>query len=513
MLAGIGEDSGLAEAPVLKRLLLLLALLALAMPVRAQDRVVIASGVDVVGLDALGVIVLNPDRSLMDHISDTLLRWVAPGKLAPFLATSWSNIDPLTWELHLREGVTFQDGEPFDAESVKFSYETVLDPANKAPARADHTFVDHVQVIDPHTVRIITKTPYPTAPNQFTMLHMMPPAYVRKVGIDAYRQHPVGTGPYKFVEHVRDDHVTLQAWDGYWGGPQPIKTIIYRPIKEDAARVAALLAGEVDMVMDVPPEMVPLIQRTKGMAVKMVPSARVYVMTLSTLFPDYPTTKQPVREAINYGIDRASLNKNILGGTGAPSSWINPNTFGFNPDLKPLPYDPARAKKLLAEAGYPGGVDLVLDAPAGKYVKDKEIAEAMAGQLSQAGIRTTVKTYEWGVLTKRIWSHQASPLALFAWGDTRGDPGSVNKLVLQTGATWSQGKDAKLDALIDRIEGEMNPETRKALIYEEQAYLRETFPIASVVQLGAIFGTSAKLDWWQPRPDEKVWLYKTPKLP
>ena len=493
----------------MKRLALLALLLSLAAaPGRAQERVVIAGGVDPVGLDALGVIVLNPDRSLMDHISDTLLRWIEPGKLAPLLATSWTNIDPVTWELKLREGVKFQDGEPFDAAAVKFSYETVLDPANKSPSRADHTFVDHVEVVDPHTVRIVTKEPYPIAPNQFTMLHMMPPDYVRKVGVAGYRQHPIGTGPYKFVEHVPDDHVTLEAWDGYWGGKQRIKTIIYRPIKEDAARVAALLAGEIDMAMDVPPELLPMVQRAKGLAIKMVPSARVYLMTLSTLFPDYPTTKREVREAINYGIDRASLNKNILGGTGAPAAWVNPKTFGFNPDLQPLPYDPSRAKRLLAEAGYPGGVDVAMDAPVGKYVKDKEIAEAMAGQLTAAGIRTSVKTYEWGVLTKRIWSHQASPLALFAWGDTRGDPVSVNKLVLETGATWSQGKDPKLDALIEAIDREMDPAKRKALIYQEQDYLRESFPIAPVVQLGAIFGTSSKLDWWQPRSDEKVWLYQ-----
>jgi peptide/nickel transport system substrate-binding protein len=255
-----------------------------------------------------------------------------------------------------------------------------------------------------------------------------------------------------------------------------------------------------------------MVQRAKNVKIKMVPSARVYVMTLSTLFPDYPTVKREVREAINYGIDRDSLNKNILGGTGAAASWVNPKTFGFNDAIKPLPYDPNRAKKLLADAGYPNGVDLVLDAPSGKYVKDKEIAEAIAGQLSKAGIRTTVKTYEWGVLTKRIWSHQASPMALFSWGDSRGDPVSVNKLVLQTGATWSQANDPKLDAMIDAIEGEMDSGKRKDLIYQEQDYLRQAYPMAFVVQLGSIYGTSAKLDWWQPRSDEKVWLYQAPNV-
>ena len=128
----------------------------------------------------------------------------------------------------------------------------------------------------PRSAKLVLPTAWAT--RRLVRCATWPPAYVRKVGIDGYRRHPAGTGPYKFVEHMRDDHVTLQAWDGYWGGRQRIKAIIYRPIKEDAARVAALLAGEVDMVMDVPPELVPMIQRAKGLSVKMVPSARVFIM-------------------------------------------------------------------------------------------------------------------------------------------------------------------------------------------------------------------------------------------
>jgi peptide/nickel transport system substrate-binding protein len=250
------------------------------------------------------------------------------------------------------------------------------------------------------------------------------------------------------------------------------------------------MAGEVDVAMDIPPELIPLIARAPNAKVQTVLSIRTYVMLMSTLNPNYPTVKREVREAINYAIDRASINTNILGGTGEPAAWMSPTTFGYNDALKPIPYDPARAKRLLAEAGYPNGIDLVLDASAGKYPKDREVSEAIAGQLSAVGIRTRVNTLDWGVLTKRIFSHQASALALIGWGDANFDPESHNRLALKTGSTWSQAVDPKLDALIDKIGTEMDPDKRKALIFEEQDYLRQTFPVAYLERMGLIAGGS-----------------------
>src|SRR4051812_1660665 len=146
-------------------------------PASAQDRVVIAGAADVVGLNGVDVIVLSPDRFLMDHIGDTLLRWEKPGQLGSGLALTWKNIDPLTWELTLRKGVKFHNGEPFNAAVVKFSYDTMLDPAVKSPSKTNHTFVKSVEIVDEDTVRIVTKEPFPITPNQLTFLHMLPPKY------------------------------------------------------------------------------------------------------------------------------------------------------------------------------------------------------------------------------------------------------------------------------------------------------------------------------------------------
>src|SRR4051812_10551634 len=381
-------------------------LLALCAPLAAQDRVVIAGGSDVVGFNGIDVIVLSPDRFLMDHIGDTLLRWEKPGQLGPGLATSWKNIDALTWELTLRKGVKFHNGEPFNASVVKFSYDTILDPNVKSPSKTNHTFVRRVDVVDDFTVRIITREPFPITLNHLTFLHMLPPKYFSEVGIDGYRRKPIGTGPYRFVEHIPDTRVVLERVDGHWLGPQRIKTIVYRPIKEDATRLGALLAGEVDLALDLPPELIPTVERGGRFKVKTVSSTRVLLLGLSNLDAKLPTANARGREAINSAIARDSLSKTLFAGPSPPAAWMNPETFGANPALKPIPHDLARAKRLLAEAGYPNGVDVTFDAPDGHYTKDRELSEAIAGQLSQAGIRTTVKFFEWGVHTKRIFSHQ-----------------------------------------------------------------------------------------------------------
>jgi peptide/nickel transport system substrate-binding protein len=473
-----------------------------------QDRIVISGGVDVVGLSGLDVVAIVPDRMLMDHISDPLVATDKTGKLIPWLVTGWKNTDPLTWELTLRQGVKFQNGEPFDARAVKFFYDMMNDEKLNSPTKSNHNWVARVDIVDDYTVRVITRVPYPVAPGKFTLAHAVPPEYIRQVGIDGYRKRPIGTGPYRLTEYVRDSHLNLEAYDGWWAGKPKVRTIVYRPIKEAAARVSALLAGEIDLAFDVPPELMPLIDRARNAKLKKSLSVRTFFLFLNTINEDYPTAKREVREAINYAIDRESLNKNILASTGAPAAWLNPSSFGTNPDLKPIPHDPARAKRLLAEAGYPNGIDIAFDAFQGRYLKDKELAEAIAGQLTQAGIRTRVNIHEWGVFTKRMWSKQSSPIALLAWVDNVGDPDIQNYRVLQSGGTWSQNKDPKLDEILKAIASEMDPDKRKALIMQQQEYMRHSFPLAYLLQMGTITGVSAKLDWWEPIPNDAHRFYR-----
>src|SRR5262249_15456306 len=191
-----------------------------------------------------------------------------------------------------------------------FFYDTMGDPNFKSPAKSNHVWVAKTEVVDDYTVRITSKEPFPTAPNQWTIAHMVPPKYISEVGIDGYRKRPVGTGPYKLVEFVHDTRAVFEAFDGYWGGPQEFKRITYRPIKEDAARVSALLAGEIDLAFDVPPELIPLVERSRNATIKRSLSVRSYMLWFNNLVASYPTSNPKVRQALNYAVDREALHPN-----------------------------------------------------------------------------------------------------------------------------------------------------------------------------------------------------------
>lgn len=473
--------------------------------VQAED-LTIAFGTDVTGINALDA-VTGPSRVMTDHIAEGLVRWI-DGKIVPWLASEWSNVDPVTWEFKLRPNVKFHNGEPFNASAVKATFEAILDEAFKSPYRPSYQFVKEVQVVDDLTARIITRAPYPTMINMLPQVSMIPPKYFKDVGADGYRKKPVGTGAYQFVEHVRDDHATIKAFADYWGGPQRFSRIIYRPIPEAAARASALLAGEVDFIADIPPELKPMFDGSNGTRLIVKKSPRFYLFMVNTKKPDYPTMKREVREAIAYAIDRKALAEEVLQGTASPATWLIAGTNGEDPNAKPLPYDPQRSKKLLAEAGYPNGLDIVLDSPSGRYLKDREMAEAIAGQMNQAGFRVKVRTAEWGVIIKNVYAAETAPLILLAWGSGDSDPDQFNRGVLQSTGMFSQVKNPELDKLLETVATEMDPDKRRELIVKQREFESANFPAIYIVQLGVLGGAGPKLKDWDMQADERYTFHQ-----
>ena len=466
-----------------------------------QDKIVISSGVDVVALSGIDVVAIVPDRMLMDHISDPLVRTDANGEIIPWLATSWTNIDPLVWELKLRKGVKFQNGELFNANSVKYFYDLMRDPKFVSPTKSNHSWTTQVDVVDDYTVRIHTATPDPVVPGKLSLAQAIPPEYIKQVGIDGYRKHPIGTGPYRLTEYVRDDHSRWRL--SMAGGPVSLKSKrsftgrsrrpqrVFRlsspaRLTSPSIYLRAHAAGRT---------------RQKRQHQKTL-SVRTFFLFLNTINPSYPTSKREVREAINYAIDRESLNKNILGGTGAPAAWLNPKTFGIDPSLKPVPYDPARAKMLLAEAGYPNGIDIKFELFSGALYQGQGTDGSNRRSTSQVGIRTQVEINEWGFFTKKMWIDKSDAIALLARVDNVGDPDIQNYRVLKSGGNWSQNADPELDVLLNQIASEMNSEKRKALIIKQQHYMRKSYPLAYLLQIGIICGVSPKLEWWEPMPND-----------
>ncbi len=476
-------------------------------PLAPIDELRIALGTDVATLSPFFAAIFW-DKSIVKHIMPSLTRADENGALVPMLAESWSLVRDDTWQFKLRRGVKFHNGEPFTAEAIKVNVDVMLAPQTKAAQASTFRVIQDVQVVDNYTVNLVTTYPNPVLPRTMSDFHIVAPNYLLEHGHQYVASHPVGTGPYRFVEWVKDDHLLLEANPDYWGGVPVIKRLRIRPIKEDAARVAALLAGEVDWIWNVPYEMARQIDASGRAASKAVATARVYVLGMSTLNRRWPTAKKEVRQAISYALDRDSLNRNIMAGYGLPlATLFHINSFGVNRDLKPRTQDLARARQLLAEAGYPDGFPITMLATQGRYPKDRELAQAIVGQLAQVGITVDLRVLEFNNFLDELWSHK-HPMGLWSWGDSIGDPNSMMIRMNTCGDPWSQNCLPELDSLAKAQQFEMDPQQRAEVLRRAQDVMYDEEPNAALFQIGQVWGISPKMmDWYEPRADESFWFF------
>jgi peptide/nickel transport system substrate-binding protein len=475
---------------------------------QAQSRertVTISSGADVTSLAPCDAWIQVPDVTLIEYLCDPLMiRWKGD-QVQPCLAETMRIVDDMTWEFKLRPGVEFHNGEKLTSAAFKLFFDVVNDPESRTNLRSTFSYVKEVEIIDDLTFRIITREPAPGAIITLVFIFPIPPQYFATSGLTQYRRRPIGTGAFRLQERVPDQRVVLVANDKYWGGRQEIRRLIYRPIRESASRAAALMAGEIDVAVDLPPELISMLEGRNGIKVKKVVTARILLLSLDFARPDMPTANVKVREAINYAIDRESLVRDVLDGSGAPVAFCPPFVPGFDPAIPPIKRDVARARRLLAEAGYPNGVDFELETPNGRYLKDREIAEAVGGQLAEAGMRVTVRPLDWGLMQRRMYSGTGAPVKLSGYAFS-GDVQLFNANNLRSGAPSSAGSSPELDLLIERISREMNTEVRAGLIRQEQELLNTLWPKAMLLQLGALTATSLNGDGFSPRWDDRIRL-------
>ncbi len=498
--------------------LFVIAIVAAALPSPAHaapdGQIVIAQGADPTTLDP-HMHAENYTFAVVHDIFDHLVRrFVKNGQLAhePELAMSWTIVNPTTWEFKLRRGVKFHNGEEFNAEAVKFSIERVLNPEQKARWRWAFADIERIDVVDPYTVRIATKHPFPTLITNlgFTM-PIVPPKYVREKG-DAYvATHPVGTGPFKFVRWSKDNELVLEANETYWRGMPKVKTLIFKPIPDETTRVAALLTGQVDIARGVPPSLVKQIEDNPRTRVVKVSSALNINITLDTL-KEGPLKDRRVRQAINYGVDKEAIIRNILEGNGAALGGpLTPVMFGYTPEIKPYPYDPERAKRLLAEAGFPQGVSLTLNAPTGRYLKDKEVAEAIGGQLEKIGVRPQVVIHEWGnYITK--WPDGLTPMYMIGWAGTWDADGILYPL-LHSGERFSRWANPDFDRLLDESRNTLDQNKRLQLYVQASRLAHDEAPWLFLFHGMDIYGVNRAVMDWSPTSDEgtATWMFSARK--
>jgi len=441
-------------------------------------------------------------HNIFDHL---VLRSVKDGVLThePGLATSWAVVNPTTWEFKLRRGVTFHNGEDFNAEAVKFSIERVLNPEQKARWRWAFAEIDRVEAVDSHTVRIVTKRPFPTLiTNLGFAMPIMPPRYVREKGDGHVATRPVGTGPFKFVRWRKDDELVLEANETYWRGAPKVKQLIWKPIPDETTRVAALVSGQVDIARGVPPSLEKQIQDSPRARVAKVPSALNIHIVLDTL-KDGPLRDRRVRQAINYGVDKDAIIRTVLEGNGgAVGGPLTPVMFGYDARVAPYPYDPDRARRLLAEAGLAQGVSLTLNSPNGRYIKDKEVAEAIAGQLQKIGIQVQVAPHEWGSYVTK-WPEGLSPMYMLGWAGTWDADGIVYPL-LRSGQRFARWSNPDFDRLIDGARNTLDQAERGRLYSQASRLAHDEAPWLFLFHGMDIYGVSRTVADWEPTSDEST---------
>lgn len=497
----------------------LLALLALALPVSAHGapagRVVIAQGVDPTTLDIMNQ-QETPASNVGLNIFDTLVERDATLKIVPALAAELPRlVAPQVWEIKLRRGVRFHNGEEFDAESVKFSLERVKDP--KLRASSNFRPIDRVEIVDRYAVRVHTTKPWPTFTSimTFNQASMYPPRAYAGKDTAFISRNPIGTGPYRFVRWTRDEEIVLEADPGHWRGAPRIKTVVFRPIPDDAVRVAALQNGEIDLAVNIPPHLASIIANHPRLFLSTAPSIRTIQLMFQTheydeqhrLLGPYkgPTADRRVRLAVTYAVDVDEIIRTVLDGKAVRvATMLTPLHFGFDPTLKPVQPDPTRARALLTEAGYPQGLELTLHTPQGRYVRDKEVAEAIAGQLARVGIRATVRTHEFvAYLNNLVYKHRGGPIWLIGWGTPTIDAETVYGPLFRTGSNLTTYHNPELDRLFDEAQTIMDEKKRLEQYHRiNRLWVQDAAAVPLYQQLD-LYGVSRRLVW-KARSDERI---------
>jgi peptide/nickel transport system substrate-binding protein len=451
--------------------------------------------------------------AVLANIYDTLVHRDANLNLKPGLALSWRAADPTTWEFKLRNGVKFHDGEPFTAEAVKFSFERMLDPATHWPGAGSLRLIKAVTVVNDGTVRFTTSQPWPDMPRFLGYYGMIvPPGYLKQNGDDALIRHPVGTGPYRFVRWAKDDRVELEANTDYWGGTPKIGRIAVRVIPTDAARVAELLAGSVQLAPLLPPELFSAIRTSSKLSLSVGKSLSVFfvIYNLVNIPQDKPLADPRVRQALNYAIDRQAILAGVMHNVGTPvATFCTQVMEGCDASISPFSYDPNKARELLREAGFANGFDFSISGTSGSYPGDRDIVLAVADQLTRVGVRTKVDVTEIGVQLKAVLARELPENGWFTrFTDFFGISTIIPLRAFYSPGEWSQWRPgyAPFNQLIEAAQAAPDEaklaeiSKRLQLVYKEQA------PAITLFGAPNASGLSRDLEY-TPRPDLELSLF------
>jgi len=473
----------------------LLAVVAVAMPAAAAPEGQLTWGVHI----ALTPTWFDPAETqglitpflVLYAIHDAMAKAMPGNATAPSLAESWQvSPDGRVYDFTLRKGVKFHNGDPLTSEDVKFSF----DRYKGAQAKALKERVAAVETPDALHVRFRLKNPWPDFMTFYTAASgagwIVPKKYVEKVGDEAFKKAPIGAGPYKFVSFTPGVELVMEAFDGYWRKTPSVKRLVFKVIGDEATRLAALKRGEIDIVYSIRGELAEELQRTPGLTLKpTVIQSPQWVSMLDQWDPKSPWHDRRVRLAANLAIDRKAINDAIALGHSRLTYSIIPSTFDYYWQPPAYAYDPAQAKKLLAEAGYPNGFD------AGEYYLDVSYAnvqEAVANYFQQVGIKTKLRPVERASHWANYQDKKYKNLAYTASG-AFGNAATRLETFVVAGGAYVYGSYPEIDSLFKDQAAEMDRKKREALLHKIQQIVYEKTMVIPIWELAFINGQGPRV--------------------
>ena len=418
----------------------------------------------------------HPQIYVWSAIFDTMTYVDGKGLPTAGLAQSWRNIDRTTWEFKLRPNVKFSNGELLDAQAVADTIAWFKSDAGKTTVGATtFGYVNEAKVIDPQTVQFTTSAPRPIFPVQVSAMYIVPPKAWKEMGVERFSTAPIGTGSFEATEWT-EQSIKLKAVPGSWRAPK-IGRIEYLRLQEPAARLQALASNQIDIMIQVTPDQVAAVKGA-GASVDVVPSPLLlqlaFVLEGAKAGVDNKMLQDKrVRHALNHAVDKESINKNLMGGLfGINTQYSMPIAFGYNPNLKPFEYDPEKAKKLLAEAGYPNGFSLLAE------VRDyPEVMQVVAQDLAKVGVKVELRPMVMADWLRKFLQNQWDGQTFGVTLGVAPELDTIRMMVFQScrkNPAYYCNKD--LMPLIDAIDSEFDSDKRRAMLHDLMAKMRDDAP-------------------------------------
>lgn len=457
-------------------------------------------------------------ETIIRNMCDGVMTQDAKSQVVPELAESFTQIDATTYEAKLRKGVKFHSGEEMTAEDVKFTFDRLTkDKAmggQTSPRKDLLGPLQDTEIVDKYTVRFKLASPWPVFRRMLPVQEIVQKKFTEAGGAEALASKVNCTGPFKLTEWRRGASIIMEKFNDYYGGAPAIPPagaakvdrVIFQIIPENASRVAALLAGQVDIINEVPISSIAQIERSGKAKVLRANGTRTFFIALNVTRPPFNDVR--VRQAANHAIDKKVLIDKLLGGTATPVSGVlSPDSFGFKPNLKIYDFSLDKAKALMSEAGLSGGVELTLDTE-GAF---KDTAEAIAQMLTRAGIRTKVQVWEGAVLAP-MWRKEAKDrdMLLSSWGSGALDPTGIFVPTLKTKDRGNSSgySNKEVDALLNAAETEIDLEKRADMYNKAEQIVANEAPWIFLWVPQDIYATTNRVSGWDPGSDSRINLHR-----